>query len=236
MTEYINWVCPFCKTAACLPTEHKVEEANIYIDKGNKYGQLQFKLTAFICPNPKCQDVTIDAVLSKKKYSAYVFAKRWSLLPERVNSFKKFPCYIPEQLRKDYEEACLIKELSPKAAATLARRCLQGMIRDFWEIKGKRSLHDEIEAIQDKVAPDTWEAIMAVKKIGNIGAHMEKDVNLIVDVEPEEAELLIKLIEDLFEDWYIQRYERQQRLASIVELAAEKERIRKGLEAPIVAE
>lgn len=77
---------------------------------------------------------------------------------------------------------------------------------------------------------------MAVKKIGNIGAHMEKDVNLIVDVEPEEAELLIKLIEDLFEDWYIQRYERQQRLASIVELAAEKERIRKGLEAPIVAE
>ena len=31
-----------------------------------------------------------------------------------------------------------------------------------------------------------WQAIDAVRSIGNIGAHMEKDINLIVDVDPEE--------------------------------------------------
>ena len=61
----------------------------------------------------------------------------------------------------------------------------------------------------------TWDAIDAVRKIGNIGAHMKKDINMIVDVEPEEARLLIELIETLFEDWYVARYEREQRMDKI---------------------
>ena len=44
-------------------------------------------------------------------------------------------------------------------------------------------------AIEDKVDPVVWEAILDVKSIGNIGAHMEKDINLIVDVSTEEADL-----------------------------------------------
>ena len=47
------------------------------------------------------------------------------------------------------------RELSAKAAATLARRCLQGMIRDYWDI-AKISLKQEIDAIKDKVDPLTW--------------------------------------------------------------------------------
>jgi hypothetical protein len=47
------------------------------------------------------------------------------------------PDYIPEQIKDDYYEACSILNLSPKASATLARRCLQGMIRDFWGITKK---------------------------------------------------------------------------------------------------
>lgn len=41
---------------------------------------------------------------------------------------------------------------------------------------------------------DAWKAIEAVRHVGNTGAHMEKDINLIVDVEPEETKLLIGLI------------------------------------------
>jgi len=48
-------------------------------------------------------------------------------------------------------------------------------------------LFDEINAIQEKLDADLWEAIDGLRKIGNIGAHMESDVNLIVDVEPDEA-------------------------------------------------
>ncbi|MGT2429378.1 hypothetical protein ACU4HD_12705 [Cupriavidus basilensis] len=46
----------------------------------------------------------------------------------------------------------------------------------------------------------TWDSIEAVRKIGNIGARMEKDIDVIVDVEPEEAGLLIGLIESLIDD------------------------------------
>ena len=39
---------------------------------------------------------------------------------------------------------------------------------------------------------------------------MEKDVNEIIDIEPEEAKLLIKLIENLIQDWYIARHKREE--------------------------
>src|SRR5689334_4145996 len=92
------------------------------------------------------------------------------------------------------------------------------MIRDFWGIS-KARLIDEIDAIQDRVDPLTWQAIDAVRRVGNIGAHMEKDINVIIDVDPDEAAQLIGLIELLIKDWYITRHERQERLKSIAELA-----------------
>jgi hypothetical protein len=96
------------------------------------------------------------------------------------------------------------------------------MIRDFWKISKPR-LVEEVEAIKDKVDAETWAAIDAVRKIGNIGAHMEKDINVIVDVDPKEAQLLIGLIELLIKDWYIARYQRQERLKAIVEVRDAKE-------------
>jgi hypothetical protein len=95
------------------------------------------------------------------------------------------------------------------------------MIRDFWGVKEK-TLFDEINAINGKVDPAIWQAIDAVRKIGNIGAHMEKDINLVIDVEPEEAQMLIQLIEVLIEEWYIARKQRADHLAGIVALAAAK--------------
>ena len=130
--------------------------------------------------------------------------------------------YIPQPIQQDYYEACRIRDLSPKASATLARRCLQGMIRDFWEIK-KSQLKDEIDELKDKVDPDVWESIDAVRSVGNIGAHMEKDINIIVDVEPGEAQLLIGLIEQLVDDWYVARESRKKRTEELKRLVANKE-------------
>ena len=82
------------------------------------------------------------------------------------------------------------------------------MIRDFWHIK-KKNLKLEIDALKVKVEAPIWKAIDSVRAMGNIGAHMEKDINLIIDVEPKEAELLIGLIEILLKEWYIVRHERE---------------------------
>jgi len=143
----------------------------------------------------------------------------WQLIPSGFG--KNFPDYIPEAIRADYREACAIKALSPKASATLARRCLQGMVRNFWDVKPGR-LVDEINQIQEKIDPMTWAAIEAVRKLGNIGAHMEKDINVIVDVDANEAELLIGLIERLLEDWYIAREKRRTSMTALIDAAAAK--------------
>ena len=57
---------------------------------------------------------------------------------------------------------------------------------------------------------------------GNIGAHMEKDVDLIIEVDPNEAQLLIGLIEVLFIDWYVNRHQKQDRMNRVIALAKDK--------------
>jgi hypothetical protein len=131
------------------------------------------------------------------------------------------PEYVPQPIAEDYYEACRIRDLSPKAAATLARRCLQGMIRDFWRISESR-LKDEIDALEGMVDVDVWESIDAIRSVGNIGAHMEKDINVIIDVEPQEAQLLIGLIEQLVDEWYVARDDRRRRSEKIKILAQTK--------------
>jgi Domain of unknown function (DUF4145) len=95
------------------------------------------------------------------------------------------------------------------------------MIRDFWGIQ-KNRLIDEINELKGRIDPLTWEAIDAVRKVGNIGAHMEKDINVIVDVDPDEAARLIGLVELLIRDWYVIREERKKRLAEIIEIGKAK--------------
>ena len=122
-----------------------------------------------------------------------------------------------------------ILHLSPKASATLSRRCLQGMIRDFFQIS-KSNLFEEINAIKDKIPADQWAVLDGVRRIGNIGAHMEKDINLIVDIEPDEAQKLIKLIELLLQQWYIERHNQQELFADIIGIDQAKQQERKKTE------
>jgi hypothetical protein len=121
---------------------------------------------------------------------------------------KQFPNYVPEPVRQDYEEACSIVDLSPKASATLSRRCLQGIIRDFWGIY-KNRLVDEIDALEGKVPATQWKILNSLRRIGNIGAHPEADVNLIIEIRPEDAKKLISVIEILISQWYIERHEQE---------------------------
>lgn len=132
------------------------------------------------------------------------------------------PDYVPEAIREDYKEACLIVNSSPKAAATLARRCLQGMIRDFWKIQ-KGTLSQEIDALKDKIPADLWTVLCSVRRIGNIGAHMEKDVNLIIDIEPSEAEKLLRLLELLIKEWYIHSHDSKILFEDILDIDQQKQ-------------
>ena len=211
-----SFTCPFCGCATSISSinykGYKIDfESSSWTVPPHSY----MKLDIYRCANETCKKETLVAT----GYDGYMDNSKVYIYPEAI--YKHFPEYVPLQIRQDYEEARLIKNKSPKAAATLARRCLQGMIRDFWDIKEKR-LVDEINVLQGKVPTAQWAAIDAVRKIGNIGAHMEKDVNLIIDVEPEEAESLLRLIELLIEKWYISRHDEEMLYEEITGVAADK--------------
>lgn len=230
--EPFDWQCPYCNHHSTITRDNNHESEHGMTIK-NVTGDKLLYTFFIVCPNKDCRNYTLTAILFNSKYDVYngqyqhgnlKEINRWNLVPG--STAKVFPSYIPKQILTDYKEACSIRDLSPKASATLSRRCLQGMIRDFWGIRKSR-LVDEIEAIKDKVDPLTWDSIDAVRKIGNIGAHMEKDINIIVDVEPNEAMLLIHLIEVLIKDWYINKHEREQKLKKLIDISGQKEQEKK---------
>ena len=232
MSQVFHWTCPFCNRDTTV-TEERLHSSFTDLTIPNAEGLRRLQSQFIVCPNPKCKRITLSVSLHAlapadafgRQYCAGKCLHQWRLIPS--SRALAFPDYVPQAIINDYNEACLIQDKSPKASATLSRRCLQGIIRDFWEVKPGR-LVNEIKQIKDKTDPLTWEAIDSVRKVGNIGAHMEADINLIVDVDPNEAELLIGLIETLIRDWYVAREERKARLLQIKQVADQKDQAKKG--------
>lgn len=227
----IHWTCPYCDRDTLLNADFSSTVSVARLPRISAEGYRELETMFIVCPNPQCGRFTLRARLfeiaehegaSRQYFSRVTMLREWNLVPS--SRARVFPAdVVPKAVLADYAEACEIKDASPKAAATLARRALQGMIRDFWKIKVRSGkLVEEIDELKGKVEPEVWDAIEAVRKVGNIGAHMEQDVNLIIDVEPEEADKLIALIEMLIKEWYINREQRQARLASVKAVAAAK--------------
>lgn len=230
MVDKFNWRCPFCQHNTVV-TDDSCFVTNGTVQRPNKFGTLWYQITLIGCPNKDCQEITLHMRLHQANLQGGLSLGKevaiWRLIPE--STAKILPEYVPIAIRTDYVEACRIRDLSPKASATLSRRCLQGMIRDFWKIS-KARLFDEIAALEEKVDPLTWQAIDAVRSVGNIGAHMEKDINVIVDVDPEEAGELIALIELLVDDWYVNRHNRAERLKGVIALGDSKKQAKSSKE------
>ena len=223
----INWKCPYCGHAQVVTDQsYGLNSVQIWNSR-SKYGVIGGRIITIVCSNDDCKELTLKFSLNAgahKQNSYYLTDNElhsWSLLPE--STAKPQPDYIPNPIIENYNQACRIRDLSANASAAMSRRCLQGMIRHFCGIS-KRTLAQEIDTLRAKVdegkgpqgvSHDIMDAIDHVRKIGSIGAHMEKDINLILDVEPDEAQTLIGLIEILFEEWYVAKHVREQRLMNL---------------------
>jgi hypothetical protein len=224
----MKYHCPYCGSFSIL-TERSIYQELFEIPiRTAEHTFLSLSIRAMACPNADCKKMNLRASYAKHDENYRVggphfeVLDRWQLLPN--SGAKPLPDYIPEAIVQDYKEAHAVLNASPKASATLARRCLQGIVRDFWEIpKTKRgNLGAELAFIKEKVDPDTWTSVKTIRSVGDIGAHMEKDVNTIIDVEKDEAELLLSLIETLIEDWYVMRFKRAERTQKAKDLVASK--------------
>jgi hypothetical protein len=130
-----NWTCPHCERAVTVSDERTSEDRHtLYIQ--NAAARRTLVTTFIVCPNPECRQFTLTVTLRESWYAASgeqlgSILNSWDLVPP--STAKTFPAYIPKGILDDYREACLIKDLSPKASSTLSRRCLQGILRDFWQ-------------------------------------------------------------------------------------------------------
>lgn len=240
-----NWTCPYCNRPQSVTSAKSSTDDFVFQIEDTADGPIGLRASAIACSNPDCRKPEIKvAVLTAHHSNGTFYFHQPKVLMTKViapeSSAKPQPEYIPAAIREDYVEACKILNLSPKASATLSRRCLQGMIRDFCGISKSR-LVDEISELRKRVdsgsapagvATDTVDAIDHVRHVGNIGAHMEKDINHIVPVDPGEAQLLIELIETLFDEWYIARETRSRRLEDIKRLSEEKQMLISGMKTP----
>jgi len=219
--------CPFCNRLV-VDTDGIFSITHINFDKvmGNvsrEYHHLDstfepdISIESIKCPN--CQNTSYKAI-------NHIPDSLGTVNIHPFSTAKKYPEYIPENLRNDYEEAHAIKRLSPKASATLARRCLQGILRDFYGAKGS-NLYQEIESVKNDVSTKEFEVLNSVRQIGNIGAHLEKDVNLIIEVTENDAESLIKLLEHLFKTTYIDKHEKDLLFSQIIDSNDAKQNQRK---------
>jgi hypothetical protein len=235
-----NWTCPHCDRDTTISGERYIYSGSD-CEIPNADGNQRLSWEFIVCPNKECRRLTLLVKVQeyslvanpnppfghKRTYGRARLHQR--LLPQ--STARVFPTYIPAPIRQDYEEACAIVDLSPKASATLARRCLQGMIRDYWGVSKPR-LIDEVRELKDNVDAEVWSAIDALRKVGNIGAHMEADINVIVDVDDGEAAKLIWLIELLMKEWYVARHERQQRVQEVIAVAEGKQTAKASGKAP----
>jgi hypothetical protein len=216
-----HWTCPFCAQIAEIGVS-QVNDFNWQVrhPKPSSTASRVIEGRAIFCPNPKCQRtaITLSSFTAWASVPSLVkgeLIRTWALEP--TSKAQSFPDYVPSAIRKDHEDAWLIKEQSPNAAAVLARRALQAMIRDYWKLQKSR-LFDEIAELQHLVDCDVWKAIDGVRRVGNLGAHIQGDLESVQNVTLEEAAELVWLIEFLIAEWYVARHERAQRLKHIAAL------------------
>lgn len=214
-----NFTCPFCNSVFYL--DHSTFSSDIFsFDTlgtnisyaSNKSEEIQ--LNMYRCPS--CKQVTVKTIGLGKQYENEIT----NIYPKSLA--KQLPHFIPSVIIEDYQEAYSILNLSPKASATLSRRCLQSIIRGFWKITNEKNLYDEIESVKDFVSPEVAKAMHSMRQLGNIGAHSEKDINKIIDVEPHEAEILIKFIEFMIEISYIQKHNTEELLNNVNNINSDK--------------
>lgn len=122
--------------------------------------------------------------------------------------------HVPRSMLSDYEQACAVLYLSPAASAALARRCLQGVIREHFNIR-EANLLEEIKKVADlkTLPPYLADGLGKIREIGNLAAHPAHDseFDVIINVEREDAEWTLEILESLFRHCYVEPMEYKQK-------------------------
>jgi hypothetical protein len=135
------------------------------------------------------------------------------LYPARVSP-RPVPDGVTDEYARDFREAGLVIQDSPKASAAVSRRLLQHVLREKGGFKaGNLNAEIDLAIASSTLPPDLAEDLDMIRTIGNFAAHPVKSTNTgtIVDVEPAEAEALLDLVEELLQHYFVRPAIRQER-------------------------
>lgn len=211
-------ICPHCL--------HSFHDNPSKLTNGWKYyGETDWNFEYQECP--ECKKLIGKIILLESDGIREIMA-----YPKK-NSRKPLPDFIDKQFLEDYNEACSVIDESPKASAAISRRCLQNILRERAMIKifdsssGKyktekikqSDLSVEIQQVLDmgNLPSNISEGLDAIRVIGNFAAHPIKSKNTgeIVDVEAGEAEWNLEVLESLFDYYFIQPKNIQDKKAAL---------------------
>lgn len=203
-------ICPHCRVSF-HPGAHAVP---LQEDK-----EAHYALEQMICPS--CRNLVLLLTQQMKETrgdipAGYIIK---TLIYPRASSRPPCPAEVPPAIAEDYREACLVLADSPKASASLSRRCLQHLLEDAAGAQHGKPLAAQIDDVisSGHVLSTIVEALDMVRHTGNFAAHPEKSQNTgaIVAVDPEEAELNLVVLEALFDFYYVLPAKLQEQKATL---------------------
>ena len=179
-------------------------------------------METIVCPS--CHDLILTLVSSANTIVDQRFA-RWpdEVTEQRISLWPRHtgrppvPPEVPDEFKRDYQEACLILADSSNASAALSRRCLQLILREKLGAPNS-TLYKEIRwAVEKGGLPssitDLTDLLDVPRTVGNRAAHPTlSDGGMIVDVEPWEAEWCLEVIEALYDHVFVIPARNEERL------------------------
>jgi hypothetical protein len=209
--------CPHCNTSIpdAFSTQNFWQAPEVHSREGNFLAHAA-NWSAVYQRCPECHE---GIIYLKRAYAQHIeFAgtlnQKRHYHPQPTHEFLAFPKQnsrpIPAEVtapyREDFEEACAVLPISPKASAALSRRLLQAILRDK-AATTKKDLYDQIEEVltSGKLPSHISGGLHAVRHIGNFAAHTMKSTatGVILDVEPGEAEWNLDVLESLFDFYFV---------------------------------
>ena len=158
------------------------------------------------CFNSDCRQPLVHIVRSEgllHEDSGLAQYDQWFAVPRRPAP-RHVDLLVPDALRRDYIEAAMALENSPRLSAVFARKILADLLETYGGVKRSQKLSLMIAEFKKGAHPSRIiDNLDHLREIGDFVAHTQKDeFGNIVDVEPAEAEWTLIVLDTLL-DYFI---------------------------------
>ena len=217
----MDMVCPYCGIGISVNWDEWYEDCYPVPNEEEDYDE-GYNIVSGFCPD--CQQFIIR-LQHGIGYTSSQYSAELEEIDNEVLLYPKFPAKrqisnVPKRYESLFQEALQVNSISPRASATLSRYLLQNILHEELKIS-KRNLADEISELEKVPSiPSTLIAMLQVfRKVANFGAHPKKSTNSseIVDIEKGEADIMLELIEELFDFVFIKPKKQKEVLNKISE-------------------